>query len=291
MYALLAPLVGAVITLMNGVNSVFSVAVGNYLATLVIHIVGLAALCLILAFRKESGDGKKLPWYMYSGGIVGVATVFVCNIAYSELGASLAVALALLGQMLGSVLVDSTGFLGRRKYPLSLRSLPGVVLALVGVFVMAGDWEGKVGFMAFALLAGALPLLSFTLNSQLAVSKGIFRSARINYVVGLASTVLLIALVRPPMAKGLAALPGTSILYLTGGGLLGVLVVAGTNLIFPKIPALWSTLLLFSGQALAGLAIDAFSKGSFEPPKLVGTAVVLAALGLNSLLDKKGGGT
>jgi transporter family-2 protein len=287
MYALFAPLAGGLLTLMNILNSVLAVRVGNYVSLIVIHSVGLVALCLILLIRKERGSGAKLPFYYYGGGFVGVGTVLACNVAYAKLDASLAVSLALLGQLIGSIVVDTTGLLGRKKYPLSARSLPGIVLALVGIIIISGPWAGKISFMALALISGLLPSVSFTMNSQLGVAKGIFRSAWMNYALGLVTTLVLIAIVRPPLAQGVAGLGGTGLLYIVGGGLLGVVMVVATNFIFPKIPALWSTLLMFTGQALTGVIVDAIAQGSFSGRKLAGTLIVLSGMGVNAALDRK----
>lgn len=293
MYILFAPLVGVLITLMNGINSVFAARVGSYLSVLVIHLAGLLAVSLVILIRRDGTKARRVPAYLYAGGIVGVGTVFACNAAFSNLGASLAVALALFGQMAASLAVDSTGFLGRPRYPVSIRNLPGLALCLAGIAVMAGGFEGRIGYMAIALVSGILPLLSFILNSQLAESRGIWRSARTNYIVGLATTLVVLVALRPDMKEGAAALSGLAsgagagFVLILGGGVLGVIMTAIMNFIFPKIPALWSTLFMFAGQAIAGLAMDAITAGGFDPRKAAGVALVLAGLGANALLCRR----
>jgi Uncharacterized protein conserved in bacteria len=287
MYGLLVPLVGGVLTIQNSLNSVLAARVGNYLSLILIHLSGFIPLCVIVLLRKEKGSGEKLPFYCYLGGFVGVGTVVACNLAYGNLGASLAVALALLGQTIGSIAVDATGFLGRRKYPLSARSLPGIALAILGVIVIAGSWEGRLGYMALAFASGFLPAMSFTMNSQVGLSRGVFRATWCNYAVGLLTTLALIAILRPPLASEASGLAGTGLIYIIGGGLLGVVFVAATSFIFPKIPALWTTLLLFTGQALTGVVVDAIAQGSFSVRKLVGTLIVLAGMCVNAALDAR----
>lgn len=287
MYSVLAPLVGALITLMNGVNSRFSGYVGYLVSTLVIHLAGLAAVSVVLLARKEERRPGRPPFYYYLGGLVGVGTVFSCSYAFSALGASLAVALSLLGQTLFSVAVDATGFLGRRRYPFSARRLPGLVLALAGVAVMAGDWRTDLIAMLVALASGVLPGLSFILNSELGRRKGIFRGTRVNYLVGLASTLVIVAAFPPPLAEAMRGIAAAGPLLALGGGFMGVVVVSAINLIFPRIPAFSATLLLFSGQALAGVAIDYVAAGSFDARKLVGSCVLLLGLGINNLLSKR----
>lgn len=288
----LAPLIGGLITLMNAVNSLFSARVGSMASVIMIHITGLLAVSLVVLLSKEGKTreavgNRRVPLYLYAGGIVGVGTVFACNAAYAALGASLAVALALLGQMVGSIAIDSFGFLGRKKYPLKLRSLPGIALAFAGILAMAGSWSAQLPFLLLAFLGGLLPLLTFTLNSQLALAKGIFTSARTNYLTGLATTLAVVAIVRPDLSGSVQALASTPLYLVTGGGILGVVMLGGINLVFPKIPAFWATLLMFAGQALTGLVIDAVAVGSFAARTLIGTVLVLAGLAANALLGRE----
>jgi 2-haloacid dehalogenase len=286
MYSALAPLVGVVITLMNGINSRFSGYIGGLFATLVIHLVGLVAVSAVLLAKPEKREPGGLPLYYYLGGFVGVGTVFSCMYAFSALGASLAVALALLGQTLFSLAADSTGFMGRRKYPLSLRRLPGLALAFIGAAIMAGDWKADALALLVALASGLLPGLTFVLNSELGRKKGVFRSVRVNYIVGLATILALIAFLRPPAGPAFAALREAGPLLALGGGLLGVAVVGAINFIFPRIPALSATLLMFVGQAFAGLLIDLIAEGALDAKKLAGTLILLAGLAINSILAR-----
>jgi uncharacterized membrane protein YdcZ (DUF606 family) len=292
-YAALAPLIGAVITIMNDVNSRFSELAGVLLATVVIHVVGLAVVSAVLLVRREEARREPLPLPYYLGGFVGVWTVFSSMYAFSTLGASFAVALGLLGQTLFSLAVDATGFMGRRKYPVSLRSLPGIVLAMAGVAVMAGNWRSDAPAMLVGLASGALPGLTFIINSELGRRKGIFRSTRINYITGLATILLIMAVIRPPagsIAQAAAAVrsAGAAAPFLIlGGGVTGVVVVSGINFVFPQIPAFSATLLMFAGQAMTGVIIDAIVTGAFDARKIAGTLILLAGLGVNALLAKR----
>lgn len=297
-YTALAPLVGALVTLMLGVNSRFSGLVGNVVATLVIHVAGLVGVSAVLLVKREQAQPGRLPLYYYLGGFVGVGTVFSSNYVFSILGASLAVALALLGQTLFSIVADATGMMGRRKYPLAARSLPGIGLAVAGVAVIgaagmaqtvaAGAWHTRVLVMLLALAAGALPGLSFILNSELGGRKGVMRSTRVNYLMGLGTTLVVVAAVRPPAAEALRAVVAAGPLLALGGGLIGVIVVATMNVIFPRTTAFAATLLLFSGQALTGVLFDVVTEGAFDVWKLVGTLLLLAGLALHALLSKRG---
>lgn len=294
-YALLVPLVGALIPLMNSVNSVLALRVGNALSSVIIHIAGLIAVSAALVFRREGpkggAAGGRAPFYLYLAGIVGVGTVYSCNLAYGALGASLSVALALFGQMLGSVAVDATGFLGRKKYPFGLKNLPGLLIAAAGVVVISwGEWKMEVPYLALAFVSGLLPLLSFILNSQLAGRIGVMRGTRVNYLVGLAASLLILALQGalsgPSPRASVEAAAGLNILVLAGGGVLGVIMTGATNYLFPRIPALASTLLMFAGQTFAGLGIDAVTTGHIGLRQPAGALILLAGLAVNALLTR-----
>ncbi len=287
MYSFLAPLIGALITAMYGINSRLSGLVGNLVATLVIHMAGLGAVQVVLAARHEDRQGQRVPFYFYLGGFVGVGTVFANNYAFGALGASLAVSLALLGQSGFSLILDATGLLGRRRYPIGARHLPGILLAMLGVAVLAGSWRMAPLAMIAALASGAIPVLSVLLNSELGRRKGIFRSTRINYIMGLATTLILVLALGPPLAGAAKAVLAAGPVLALGGGVMGVAVVAGTNLIFPRIPAFTATLLMFSGQALAGVLIDLIAEGAFDARKLGGTAILLCGLAANALLSRR----
>jgi bacterial/archaeal transporter family-2 protein len=283
----IAPLVGALITVMNGINSRFSETAGYFLAVPVIHVAGLATVSLILLARPETRRPGRLPFYYYSGGVFGIVTVFTSSYSFAALGASFAVALSLVGQALFSIAADATGLLGRERYPLTLRSLPGLALSIAGAAVMAGDWKADAPAMLAALASGAVPGFTFILNSELGRRKGLFRSVRVNYVTGLAASLLVLlasgqspALFGPSLARAGAGLS-------LGGGIMGVAVVASMNYIMPRVPAFYATLLAFSGQALAGLVIDFAAEGLWDWRKLIGTLVLLAGLGINAMLTKK----
>ena len=228
-----------------------------------------------------------MPFRFYLGGVFGVGTIFACNYAFSNLSASLAVALSLLGQAGFSLFTDATGFLGRKRYALTPRRLPGIALAAAGVVILAG--AGRMAWVAVpaALAAGILPGISFILNSELGRQRGILRSARWNYITGLAGTITIAALAGMPALPAVRAVVRAGPLLALGGGLAGVAVVATMNFVFPRLPAFTATILLFSGQALAGVALDWVVQGMFDIRKLTGTLVVLIGLAVDSRLSRR----
>lgn len=294
-YAILVPLVGALIPAMNSLNALLAGRVGNALSSVIIHGAGLIAVSALLLFRREgprkeaAGQaggraGDRPPFYLYLAGILGVGTLYACNLAYAALGASLSVSLALFGQMLGSVTVDATGFLGRRRYPFGARNLPGLLVAAAGIALMSwGQWKLDLPYLALAFVSGLLPLLTFILNSELGGRIGVMRGTRVHYLVGLSASLLILLASGGPSAPSLKAAAQSSFLVLAGGGLLGVVMTGAMNYLFPRIPALASTLLMFAGQTFAGLAIDAATGRAVSLRQPAGALVLLAGLALNAL--------
>lgn len=289
----LAPGIGVLITVMNTINSRFSLVAGNMISIVVVHLVGLVCVQLCIMLLRSKAPKVKLPLYMYSGGIIGFGTIYFCNIAYSAMPASLAVAFALFGQSVFSLLIDASGFLGRKKYPLTRTMLPGLLLAAFGIMVLAGKNSTGILYAPAALLSGCLPTLGFVVNSQLSEKKGILFSTRMNYLSGLATSVLallpgiFISIKPDSLILSLPELLKLNPLYLFGGGILGVVMVAMANWVFPRIPALYASLLIFSGQSLTGLLVDSLVQGHFNLRILAGTLVVLSGLTVHLLFQKK----
>lgn len=287
MFSALAPLAGILMTLMNGLNGRLSESVGILVASLSIHLAGLSAVSLLLLVKKKGRVPGKLPPYYYLGGVIGVGTVFSSAYAFSALGASLAVSFALLGQTIFSLAVDSTGFLGRTKHPFTARSLPGLALAVAGSVIMTRDWRSDAPAMILALASGALPSLSFVLNAELGRKKGVLRGTRINYIAGLATTIAILLAARPDASAALRAIKDAGPVLSLGGGIMGVGVVASMNLVFTRIPAFSATLLVFSGQSLAGIFLDFAAEGFFDLRKLAGVCVLMLGLAANSFLANR----
>lgn len=301
MIFVLAPLVGALITLMNSLNSRLVGRVGSLASVLTVHLVGLAALAMIVvgraASRALSGRGPvagrrgsaKLPAYAYLGGVVGVVTVFASAYGYGALGASLAVALGLVGQTVFSLIVDATGAFGRQRRPFAPRRLPGIAAIAAGALCMAGNWRADLPAILAALLAGVSVGTSSVLNSRLGRERGLLRATGTNYLTGLSTTLIILAFAAPDLAAVRAAAASVleaGPLLAMGGGLMGVISVGVMSFLFARLPAFTASILVFAGQSLCGLALDAAS-GIVNTGKIAGTFFVALGLGLDMALSAR----
>lgn len=137
MYNLLSAVIGVIITVMIMFNGVLSQGLGNYTSTVVIHLIGFIAITLILMIKKiKVSYHKDLPLYLYSSGAIGVFTILFNNISFTYLGASLTLALGLLGQSLISMVLDHYGWLGMKAVRFKKEKLAGLMIISLGILIM-----------------------------------------------------------------------------------------------------------------------------------------------------------
>lgn len=137
-----------------------------------------------------------------------------------------------------------------------------------------------------AVLGGVLTTLSMVVSSTLGKKIGLIQSTVIHYIGGLIGGIfILIGLGSKivPSITDMSKMP----LYIFLGGLIGVIVVYTSNIVIPKIPVVYSTLLMFSGQMLCAIIIDAIVMGDFSWIKLLGAAIVVLGVLYNSRVDAK----
>ncbi|HEY8888653.1 MAG TPA: DMT family transporter [Clostridium sp.] len=141
-------------------------------------------------------------------------------------------------------------------------------------------------YIILAILCGCITIISMIINSHLSKEIGVFQGTLINYVVGLISTILLIIIVRDPINLSFDSYNKIPLWALLGG-LLGVIVVASSNVVIPKIPTIYTTLLIFMGQLFTGILIDYFRMGFISKGKIIGGILILVGIIYNSKVDKE----
>ncbi|WP_291632827.1 DMT family transporter [Clostridium sp.] len=141
-------------------------------------------------------------------------------------------------------------------------------------------------YIILAVFGGCITIISMIINSHLAEKIGTLQGTLINYIVGLSSTILLIIIVRNSVNLSFSSFNKIPIWALLGG-LLGVMVVTSSNIVIPKIPVIYTTLLIFIGQLFTGILIDYFRVGFVTKGKIIGGLLILLGLIYNSNVEKK----
>lgn len=284
MFHFLSIILGIMISMMLTINSQFALMLGNFQSTLIIHLVGLGIMIPVVLLSGEKKRGPKVPSYLYTAGMIGVLLIFLNNRCFNNIGASLTVSLVILGQTLAGQVIDATGFLGMKKHPFRISKVPGWILILSGAAVMTGGSTGNAFYLLLAFISGALVMISAVFNARLAASIGLMRGTALNYVVGLLTVILILLMMgsTPGEYKGLLSIHP---LFVFGGGALGVVIVSGLSAVIPRIPAVYSTILVFIGQVGAGLIFDLLYLDRFSLYKAAGAVVITAGLLLIILGD------
>jgi len=142
MYKASAIFIGILIAIMVSFNGVLSNYTDQYVSILIIHIVGLIVVVAVLIFKKEkfklSKDipSKDIPLYLFSGGFIGVFMVFLSNLCFNLLGASLTLSLSIFGQLILACFIDHYGLFGLNMYKFRKKKIIGFFIILTGLVTM-----------------------------------------------------------------------------------------------------------------------------------------------------------
>ena len=137
-----------------------------------------------------------------------------------------------------------------------------------------------------AMLGGILTTLSMIVNSSLGKKIGVIQSTCINYIVGLICSTLVLIVLGSRINVTIETFSKMPF-YMFLGGAIGVSVVYFSNIIIPKIPVVYSTLLLFVGQVVTGIVIDFFVMSEISFSKLVGAIIIIIGILYNSKINFK----
>ncbi len=137
-------------------------------------------------------------------------------------------------------------------------------------------------YYILAFIAGTLTIISMVTNSTLASYVGTAQSTFVNFITG-----LLVSLVMFFFFNNQSLTFINFPLWALLGGFLAVFIVIITNLVIPKIPAIYTSLLIFVGQLLTGIIIDFLVNHSVNSNKIIGVSIIVLGLFFNFMIDKK----
>ena len=128
---------GIVLAIMISLNGGLGNISGNYASSVIIHFVGLIGIIFVLIFTKSKIKNLKgIPFYMFTGGLIGILAVLFTNIGFSGLGVSLTVSLSLLGQLITSLIIDHFGYFNMPVIEFDKKKILGLIIIIAGIYVM-----------------------------------------------------------------------------------------------------------------------------------------------------------
>jgi bacterial/archaeal transporter family-2 protein len=141
-YLLSALLGGAILPVQVAINTLLRRYVGEPMqVTFISYLAGtLASLVICFVARYPVPTGAALAqtsWWMWIGGCLGTIYVWSTIFTTPQIGATLALALAIAGQMIAALFLDHFGAIGLNKVSASPERIGGVVLVVLGVSLVA----------------------------------------------------------------------------------------------------------------------------------------------------------
>ena len=137
MYKPLALTNGAIIAIMILSNAMMVEVLGNTPSVFLNHIIGLStALIVLLVTKTQWHSIKGIPIFYLLAGITGLMTVYLSNIAFLALGATITLMLSMFGRLVTSSIIDHFGLMGMTRYPFKPMKLIGLGLMSIGVLLI-----------------------------------------------------------------------------------------------------------------------------------------------------------
>jgi transporter family-2 protein len=131
---------GLLLPVQAGVNAQLRLGVGGplpaALVSFVVGSVGLAAVLAALRVPVALGRAGSVPWWQWTGGLLGATYVASSIVLAPRLGAATLIASTVAGQMLASLVLDRFGWIGFHPHPLTVPRLVGALLVVAGVVLV-----------------------------------------------------------------------------------------------------------------------------------------------------------
>ena len=136
----LALFAGILMAVQAPTNAILGKASGSpVVAAFLSFIVGSVALGAIVVAssgRLFAPELKSVPWYAWLGGFYGAFFVGIAAFGAPRVGVGPLLTAAIAGQLLGAIVLDHYGLLGLTRQPVSIEKIGGVVLVLLGAWMV-----------------------------------------------------------------------------------------------------------------------------------------------------------
>jgi bacterial/archaeal transporter family-2 protein len=116
---------------------------GPVFAALVSFGVGTVVLLLWWSLARPGfslATLAKVPWWAWTGGIIGAIYVASATLLIPRMGAAPLICLVVLGQLIGSLVLDHYGVLHARQ-PIDATRVFGTLLVVAGVLLVVRPWQ------------------------------------------------------------------------------------------------------------------------------------------------------
>ena len=129
---------GVAVGVQGPIAGAMSRRVGSTASSFIVHVSGaiLSGLLLLARGGENIQNWRGLPWYMLGSGVFGLALYLTLSHTLPRLGATTAVTLIIVGQLVMGMLIDQFGWFGIDIRPIDGWRGAAVVLLLAGGYLM-----------------------------------------------------------------------------------------------------------------------------------------------------------
>ena len=303
MFILAGIIAGIMLSMQTAANSRLRSHVGSPFASALISCTVSLLFVIVLLCIRAAGGGLTSPvftetaWWMYLGGVFGVAVLVGCIVLFPILGAVQTTVLPIFGQILLGILADSFGWFGGMIKPFSLCSFFGIIILTAGIVcvVILPDrkeekkddsqiLQGKKWvWQAFGVLIGMASAAQAAVNGKLGMCLG---SPLYASVSSIATVVVLTSIVniKQGTQKNIRSLLGKrAALWAVPGGAFGAAFILLNTSAVPVIGTGTLMVLSVAGQLFCSVLIQHFGwfysqQKRIMPIQSAGLLLVLAGV-------------
>jgi transporter family-2 protein len=128
---------GVAISIQDPLNAMISLRTGVIGSVFIVHVGGLLASALLLAlFPGNIAAWRSVPWYALGAGVMGIPIVGAIVYAIPRIGIFGTITLTIVAQLITSAILDHFGWLVSVVRPMDLTRLLGMIILLIGAYLI-----------------------------------------------------------------------------------------------------------------------------------------------------------
>ena len=134
----LAILSGVFIAIMVSLNGELSTYYTPFFSVFIFNFVGFVFISFIVLYKRSKLQNlrNKIPLYFFLPGILSIVLTLFNNITINEIGVSITLVLAIVGQLVFSTIIDSFGLMSIKKTPFDKRKIVGFIVIAAGIICL-----------------------------------------------------------------------------------------------------------------------------------------------------------
>ena len=135
---IIAAVGGAAVALQSQFMGLMDKNIGTRESVFITYVSGgiLAAVVMLAARGGNLKAWPNVPWYALSSGIVGLVIVGTIGYTVPRMGLSKAFTIIVSSQFVVAALLDHFGLLGAAVRPLDLTRLTGIIVLMLGIWLI-----------------------------------------------------------------------------------------------------------------------------------------------------------